>query len=481
MEAHNSETINMKRISVILLICYFVLSIGFYFLADEKLLYCESAGEVILPNAETVATDLVAGTTVEQFFAVNINKLESISIQMGSYSRENYGTLTMELYSLEDNHILACEKYDVSLVTEGSLLTMVTEHVDKDLYGVPLKLKIYSDSSENEAVVPLMNISGNDGKNLLQSNGETLPGTLCMSVTGKDYLWIGQYYWIIVLAIAVLLSGYLIFVNYKESHSKKTFLGKLFFTINKYSFLIKQLVGRDFKTKYKRSVLGVFWSFLNPLLTMSVQYLVFSNLFRFDIPYYPVYLLCGIIMFNYFSEACGMALSSIVGNAGLITKVYMPKYIYPLTRIMSSLVNLVISMIPLFIVSMISGLFPTKAYLLIPYVLLCIAIFCLGLGMLLAAAMVFFRDIEFLWGVITTIWMYLTPTFYPASILPANIAWVLELNPLYYFITFLRCCIIEGVSPEPLLYLQSAVIAVGMFICGSVIFKKTQDKFALYI
>ena len=182
-------------------------------------------------------------------------------------------------------------------------------------------------------------------------------------------------------------------------------------------------------------------------------------------------------MFNYFSEACGMALSSIVGNAGLITKVYVPKYIYPLTRILSSLVNLVISMVPLFIVAMISGLFPTKAYLLIPFILLCIAIFCLGLGMLLAAAMVFFRDIEFLWGVITMIWMYLTPTFYPVSILPENIVWVLELNPLYYFITFLRCCIIDGISPEPILYLQSAVIAVVMLICGSIVFKKSQDKF----
>ena len=129
--------------------------------------------------------------------------------------------------------------------------------------------------------------------------------------------------------------------------------------IRKYRFLIRQLVSRDFKSKYKRSVFGVLWSFLNPLLTMFVQYIVFSNLFRFDIPYYPVYLLCGIIMFNYFSEACGMTLGSIVGNASLITKVYMPKYIYPLTRVLSSFVNLLISMVPLFIVTFASGLYPT--------------------------------------------------------------------------------------------------------------------------
>ncbi len=481
MKLHDNEKINMKKISIFLLLCYFILSIGFYFLADERLLYCESEGNIDLPNAETVAADLVNGTIVEQFFSVDINKLESLTIQMGSYSRNNHGTLTMELYDLDNNSVLACEKFDVSLVTEGSTLIMFTEHVDKNLYGVPLKLKIYADSIENESVVPLMNVTEKKDNYVLMSNGKVLSGMLCMSIKGKDYLPIGQYYWGIVVVMLMLLSIYLLFVNYQFARNKRTFLGTLIITINKYSFLIRQLVGRDFKTKYKRSILGVFWSFLNPLLTMSVQYLVFSNLFRFDIPYYPVYLLCGIIMFNYFSEACGMALSSIVGNAGLITKVYVPKYIYPLTRILSSLVNLVISMVPLFIVAMISGLFPTKAYLLIPFILLCIAIFCLGLGMLLAAAMVFFRDIEFLWGVITMVWMYLTPTFYPASILPTNIVWVLNINPLYYFITFLRCCIIDGVSPEPILYLQSAVIAVVMLICGSIVFKKSQDKFALYI
>ena len=165
--------------------------------------------------------------------------------------------------------------------------------------------------------------------------------------------------------------------------------------IRKYRFLIRQLVSRDFKSKYKRSVFVVLWSFLNPLLTMFVQYIVFSNLFRLDIPYYPVYLLCGIVMFNYFSEACGMTLGSIVGNANLITKVYMPKYIYPLTRVLSSFVNLLISMVPLFIVTFASGLYPTKAYLLMPFVLISLMIFCLGFGMLLEAAMVLFGTYNF--------------------------------------------------------------------------------------
>ena len=246
-------------------------------------------------------------------------------------------------------------------------------------------------------------------------------------------------------------------------------------------FLIKQLVSRDFKAKYKRSILGVFWSFLNPLLNMLVQYVVFSNMFRFDIPNFPVYLLCGNVVFSYFSESCGMALTSIIGNAGLITKVYVPKYIYPLTRIISSMINLLISLIPLFGVAAISGLVPTKAYLLLPIPLLCLAMFCLGLGMLLASAMVFFRDVQFLWGVLTTIWMYLTPIFYPISAMPTAVQTVVKMNPLYYYLTFVRTCIIDGISPEPVMYAQCVFIGLAMLGIGAFVFKKSQDKFVLYL
>lgn len=251
--------------------------------------------------------------------------------------------------------------------------------------------------------------------------------------------------------------------------------------LNKYRFLIRQLVNRDFKTKYKRSVLGVFWSFLNPLLTMGVQYIVFSNLFRFDIEHYPVYLLTGILMFSYFNEACSLTLISIVSNASLITKVYVPKYIYPLTRVMSSFINFLISLIPLVIVVLISGLRPSWSFLLVIIPMLCIAAFCLGLGMLLATSMVFFQDTQFLWGVISMIWMYLTPVFYPASILPENFRWIIEVNPLYYFIDFMRTCIISGTSPEPMMYVVCFLWAAGMLLIGTQVFRINQDKFILYL
>lgn len=251
--------------------------------------------------------------------------------------------------------------------------------------------------------------------------------------------------------------------------------------LKKYEFLIKQLVNRDFKTKYKRSVLGVFWSFLNPLLTMIVQYVVFSNLFRFDIEHYPVYLLTGILMFNYFQEANNLTLISVTSNAALIKKVYVPKYIYPLTRVLSSFINLLISMIPLILVVLVSGIRPKLSFLLVVYPMACIGIFCLGLGMLLATSMVFFQDTQFLWSVLSMIWMYLTPIFYPASILPAKVAWILKVNPLYYYITFMRTCIIDGVSPSLKMYAACLVSALVMLAIGASIFKKNQDKFVLYL
>lgn len=165
--------------------------------------------------------------------------------------------------------------------------------------------------------------------------------------------------------------------------------------LKKYRFLISQMVSRDFKTKYKRSVLGLFWSFLNPLLTMSVYYFIFSALFKSDVKNFAVYLMLGIVLFNFFNEACGMALTSIISNANLITKVYVPKYIYPLVRIISSGVNLIISLIPLIIIATLTGLNFHLSALLSIYFLICFVIFSLGLGLALSALMVFFEICNF--------------------------------------------------------------------------------------
>ncbi len=247
----------------------------------------------------------------------------------------------------------------------------------------------------------------------------------------------------------------------------------------RYGYLLRQLVSRDFKSKYKRSVLGVLWSFLNPLLTMMVQYIVFSTLFKSDIPNYPLYLLSGIVCFNFFSEATGMALQSIVGNASLITKVYVPKYIYPLSRVLSSTINLLMSLIPLLLVMLLTRTPVRPAILLLPIGLICLVGFCLGVGFVLSTMMVFFRDTQFLWGVVIMLWMYATPIFYPESIIPAKFVLLYKCNPMYHIIRFIRIVLLQGVSPESKAYVLCMVASFVPLLIGVLVFKKNQDKFVL--
>lgn len=247
----------------------------------------------------------------------------------------------------------------------------------------------------------------------------------------------------------------------------------------RYRYLIKQMISRDFKRKYKRSVLGVLWSFLNPMLTMTVQYVVFSALFKTDIQYYALYLLCGIVCFSFFNEATTMTMTSITGNAHLITKVYVPKYIYPVSRVLSSGVNLLMSLIPLFFVMLITVSRIHFSLLLLPFGIICLMALCLGVGLILASLMVFFRDTEFLWGVVSMLWMYATPIFYPETIIPARFMLLYKCNPLYHIIRFVRTVLISGISPEPKAYLLCLLVSFVPLLVGVIVFKKTQDQFVM--
>lgn len=279
----------------------------------------------------------------------------------------------------------------------------------------------------------------------------------------------------------------------KRDGKEGTLFGNFIQIIAKYEFLIEQLVSRDFKIKYKRSVLGVFWSFLNPLLMMIVQYVVFSNLLNVrdgSVQHYAIYLLCGIVMFNGFTDCCNQAMRSIIGNASLITKVYVPKMIYPVTKVLSASINIVLSMLPLLLVTIIYGLFNglylTKAVLLLPVALVLLIMFAIGMGLLLSSLMVFFHDVEFLWSVISTMWMYATPIIYSLGLLEQKegTEWlirVIKFNPMYHYVDFLRTIIINGSSPAVSEYLICLLFSVGMMLVGGFVFHKTEDKFVLYI
>ncbi len=285
----------------------------------------------------------------------------------------------------------------------------------------------------------------------------------------------------IIFCGLILWSAYIFYLRYAEVKEKKSIGLNILRTGRKYKFLMKQLVQRDFKTKYKRSVLGIIWSFLNPLSMMIVQYIVFSTIFRSDIENFPVYLLSGTIFFNFFTEAVSQGLNAIVGNASLITKVYVPKYVYPTTKVLSTSINLLISIVPLLAVMLITKEPLTKALFLFPFIIIVLLIFTIGVTLMLSAAMVFFRDTLFLWGILSMIWMYITPLFYPESIIAENFQIILKVNPMYHMIKFVRCIVMNGVSPQPEEFGACILSAAISLLIGIFIFKKTQDKFVLYI
>lgn len=249
-----------------------------------------------------------------------------------------------------------------------------------------------------------------------------------------------------------------------------------------YKDLVKQLVTKDIKLKYRRSFLGYLWSILNPLLIMAVMVIVFSQIFRFEVEHYPVYLIIGQTLFNFMSEATGQAIYSILGNAPLLKKVYVPKYIFTLSKVTSSLVNLLFSLGAMLIVFIVSRIQFSFYMLLIPLILLELYVFCLGLGMFLAQAAVFFRDIQYIYNVFITVWMYLTPIFYPISILPDNVrSLVVNLNPMYFYIEQFRTIVLEQRLPEMHLVAGGCVAATIALVLGIWSFLKSQDKFILYI
>lgn len=255
-------------------------------------------------------------------------------------------------------------------------------------------------------------------------------------------------------------------------------------SLRQYGFLIEQLVARDFKVKYKRSALGVAWSLLYPLLTMAVMAVVFSNVFRFSTPgvSYVAYLLIGLTFFNYFSEASNLSMSTIVANYALIRKVYVPKYIFPLTKCLFVGVNFLLTLIPLYAVVILTGTGLCWQHLLLPYDFICLFLFTLGMGFLLATVSVYLRDMFYIYGIVLTLWTYLTPIMYDISVIGSGtLRALLKLNPLYQFISFARTIILYHRTPELFQFGACAAAALVFLLLGGAVFKRHQDRFIYYL
>lgn len=254
-------------------------------------------------------------------------------------------------------------------------------------------------------------------------------------------------------------------------------------SLKKYRFLLNQLISRDFKVKYKRSVLGILWSLLYPVLTMCVMAIVFSNVFKFSTPgvSYLVYLQTGLVMFNYFSEATNLSMSSVVANFSLINKVYMPKWIFPLSKCLFAGINFLLTLIPLYAVIILTGTEITWLHIFLPYAVVCLFMFTLGVGLILSTIAVFLRDIYYIYGVVIMFMMYLTPIMYDIKMLDSWMVPILKLNPMYNFINFSRMIIIYRQIPSLSSWAACFISGFVILVFGVILFRRKQNKFIYYV
>ncbi|MCC6102308.1 MAG: ABC transporter permease [Atopobiaceae bacterium] len=249
-------------------------------------------------------------------------------------------------------------------------------------------------------------------------------------------------------------------------------------------FILKQLVSKDFKLKYRRSALGVVWSVLNPLLMMLVMAAVFGSFMRYNDPSignYAVYLILGNTAWQLMSDSTSQGMSSIIGASSLLKKVKINRYVFPIQKVLFGGVNYAFSLIAIALVMLVEGVPLTPYALLLPLALLLLMIFCAGLSLFLSAASVFFRDVIHLWSVVLTAWMYATPLFYPYSILPHWMQVMEKFNPMYLYVTFIRDIMLWDTAPTVGLIFGCALSAVLALVIGVLVFKKNEHKFILYI
>ena len=247
------------------------------------------------------------------------------------------------------------------------------------------------------------------------------------------------------------------------------------------SFLLKELVKRDFKKKYKGTLLGMLWSVMSPLMMLFVMSVIFTNFFGRRTPQYTIYIFCGNIIFSYFSDCTIGSMSSLLENAPIFSKIKVPKYLFLLSKSLSSLINFGLTLAVFFLFCVIDGISFSPSFLLLFFPVVCLTVFNIGVGLLLSALYFFFRDIQYLWGIFIQLLMYLSAIFYTVdSFSPAaqNLFWA---NPIYVFITYFRSIVIYGEIPSTSLHLLAALYALLWFLVGGIAYRRLNRKFLYYL
>ncbi len=254
-----------------------------------------------------------------------------------------------------------------------------------------------------------------------------------------------------------------------------------FKTFKNYSFLLTELIKRDISGKYKDSTLGLFWSFLNPLLSMIVLTIVFSTFFGRTIENFPVYLLSGKLVFDLFANATTGAMDSIKGNSEIIKKIYVPKYMFAVGIVCSEFINFLISLVVLIAVMVVTGAPFYMSLLYSPIPLFFLLVLTMGVGLILATLTTFFTDIKYLYGVLIMLLSFMTPLFYPIEIIPEQFLFFFKINPLYAAVSSFRDIVLYGAFPQTKFLLYLIITSIFALILGIYLFYRYQDEFVINI
>jgi len=267
-------------------------------------------------------------------------------------------------------------------------------------------------------------------------------------------------------------------MSYYDSSSKAHPFIEEVQALKAYRGLVVQFVARAIKTRYKRSVLGVVWTMLNPLLTMIVLTVVFSQLFSIQIENFPVYVLSGQLVWIFFSTTTSGAMGEMLWSGELIKRIYVPKSVFAMAAIGTGLVNFLLSLLPLLLIALVLGVKLSPALLTWLLTILLLSIFSLGLGLLLSTATVYFADMLPVYNVLLTIWLYATPVIYPMEIVPQQWHWLFRINPIYYFVEAFREPLLIGVVPGWEIWLPAMGFALGTFLVGGLVFTARSSEYA---
>lgn len=279
------------------------------------------------------------------------------------------------------------------------------------------------------------------------------------------------------LGAVIAVVGQRLFGRLLAHWSNKPYIQKLL----KYQFLFEELVKRDFKKKYKRTILGVAWSVLSPLLTLLVMRMVFTQFFGNQVAHYTTYLFCGNLVFSYFNESTSQGMTSLMGNAGIFTKVNVPKYLFLFSKNVQTLINFGLTLCVFFVFCVLDNITFTWKIICLLYPIFCLVLFNIGVGLILSAMFVFFQDIQYLWSVFTMLLMYMSAIFYNIDGYEPMIRNLFLLNPVYLFIRYFRKVVIEATIPTAWFHLLMLADVAIVLAIGCWMYKKYNTKFLYYV